>query len=139
LDHVTPQQRSKIMAAVRSKDTEPELLVRRALHAHGYRFRLHRRDLPGTPDLVFPSRKSVIFVNGCFWHGHDCPAGTLPATRRDFWKDKISRNKTRDVENRRKLEASGWHVLVVWECDLRQPQPLDRIVSWLEAPRSQQS
>ena len=135
MDRVTPEQRSKMMAAVRSEDTRPELLVRRELHARGYRFRLHRRDLPGTPDIVFPSRKSVIFVNGCFWHGHECPSGALPATRRAFWEAKIARNKDRDARSRAELEASGWSVLVVWECDLRQPRPVDRIVSWLEAGR----
>ena len=124
-----------MMAAVRSKDTKPELLVRRELHARGYRFRLHRRDLPGTPDIVFPSRKSVIFVNGCFWHGHECLSGALPATRRAFWEAKIARNKDRDAKNRAELEAAGWSVLVVWECDLRQSKPMDRIVSWLEVGR----
>lgn len=136
MDRVTPEQRSKMMAAVRSKDTKPELFVRRELHARGYRFRLHRRDLPGTPDIVFPSRKAVIFVNGCFWHGHECPAGTLPATRPEFWKEKIGRNIDRDARNRNELEAAGWKVLVVWECDLQRPKPVDRIVSWLEAERT---
>ncbi len=135
MDRVTPEQRSKMMAAVRSKDTKPELFIRRALHARGYRFRLHRRDLPGKPDIVFPSRKSAIFVNGCFWHGHGCPSGALPATRRAFWKAKIGRNKDRDAENRRELEAAGWNVLVVWECDLRRPEPVERVVAWLEADR----
>ena len=136
MDRVTPEQRSKMMAAVPSKDTRPELFVRRELHARGYRFRLHRRDLPGKPDIVFPSRKSVIFVNGCFWHGHDCSAGALPATRRTFWKAKINRNKDRDAENQSELEAAGWNVLVVWECDLRRPKAVDCIVSWLEAART---
>jgi len=139
LDRVTPEQRSKMMSAVRSKDTKPEMLVRRELHARGYRFRLHRRDLPGTPDIVLPSRKSAIFVNGCFWHGHDCPAGALPATRRAFWNAKIGRNRDRDAKNRSELEAAGWNVLVVWECDLRRPRPLDRIVSWLETDRPSDS
>jgi len=136
VDRVTREQRSKMMAAVRSKNTKPELLVRRKLHARGYRFRLHRRDLPGTPDIVFPSRKSVIFVNGCFWHGHACPSGSLPATRRAFWKAKIDRNKDRDAKNRGELEAGGWSVLVVWECDLRQPGAVDRIASWLAVDRT---
>ena len=123
MDRVTPEQRSKMMAAVRSKNTKSELLVRRELHARGYRFRLHRRDLPGKPDIVFPSRKSAIFVNGCFWHGHDCPAGALPATRHKFWEAKIGRNKERDAKSQSKLEAAGWNVLVVWECALRRPNP----------------
>ena len=125
-----------MMAAVRSKDTKPERFIRRELHARGYRFRLHRRDLPGKPDIVFPSRKCAIFVNGCFWHGHDCPAGALPATRLEFWEAKIGRNKDRDAENQSKLEAAGWNVLVVWECDLRQPKPMEHIVSWLEDGRT---
>ena len=124
-----------MMAAVRSKDTKPEMLVRRELHARGYRYRIHRRDLPGTPDIVFPSRKCAIFVNGCFWHGHDCPSGVLPTTRRTFWEAKITRNRDRDARNRSDLEAAGWHVLVVWECDLRRSKPVDRIVSWLETDR----
>ena len=136
MDRVTREQRSKMMAAVRSKDTKPERFIRRELHAQGYRFRLHRRDLPGKPDIVFPSRQSAIFVNGCFWHGHDCPAGALPATRLEFWESKIGQNKDRDAKNRSKLEAAGWNVLVVWECDLRQPKPVERIVSWLEASRT---
>ena len=124
-----------MMAAVRSKDTKPERFVRRELHARGYRFRLHRPDLPGKPDIVFPSRRRAIFVNGCFWHGHDCPRGALPATRREFWEPKIAGNKARDAENQSRLEAAGWSVLVVWECDLRQPRPIESIVSWLEAER----
>ena len=124
------------MAAVRSKDTKPELFIRRELHARGYRFRLHRRDLPGKPDIVFLSRKCAIFVNGCFWHGHDCPAGALPTTRNEFWEVKIGQNKDRDAKNKSKLEAAGWSVLVVWECDLRQPETVERIVSWLEGSRT---
>jgi len=135
MDRVTPEQRSRMMAAVRSKNTKPERFIRRELHSRGYRFRLHRPDLPGKPDIVFPSRKRVIFVNGCFWHGHDCSRGALPATRYDFWAAKIGGNKARDAENQRKLEETGWSVLVVWECDLRLPQTVERIVSWLDAER----
>lgn len=124
------------MAAVRSKDTKPERFIRSELHSRGYRFRLHRPDLPGKPDIVFPSRRCAIFVNGCFWHGHDCPRGALPATRREFWEAKIGRNKARDAENQSRLEAAGWDVLVVWECDLHEPDSVDVIVSWLEAGRT---
>lgn len=120
------------MAAVRSKHTKPELFVRRGLHARGFRFRLHRRDLPGKPDIVFPSRKCAIFVNGCFWHGHECSSGALPATRREYWEEKIERNKVRDARNLAELEAAGWNVMVVWECDLKRPRPLEPIVAWLE-------
>ena len=121
MDRVTPDQRSKMMAAVRSKNTKPELVIRKALHGMGYRFRVHRKDLPGKPDLVFPSRGAVIFVNGCFWHGHSCPAGALPATRREFWENKIGKNRDRDTGNTVTLQASGWRVLTVWECELRAP------------------
>lgn len=98
------------MTAIRSKDTKPELLIRRQLHARGYRFRLHRKDLRGKPDIVFPSRKCVIFVHGCFWHGHDCRPNALPTTRREYWASKIERNKARDVRNLNDLEAAGWDV-----------------------------
>ena len=132
MDRLTPEQRSRTMSAVRSKHTKPELFVRRGLHARGFRFRLHRRDLPGKPDIVFPSRKCAIFVNGCFWHGHECSSGALPATRREYWEEKIKRNKARDARNQGKLEAAGWNVMVVWECDLKRPRPLKAIVAWLE-------
>ena len=132
MDRLTPEQRSRTMAAVRSKHTKPELFVRRGLHARGFRFRLHRRDLPGKPDIVFPSRKCAIFVNGCFWHGHECSSGALPATRREYWEEKIERNKVRDARNLAELEAAGWNVMVVWECDLKRPRPLEPIVAWLE-------
>lgn len=111
-----------MMAAVRSKHTKPERFIRRELHSRGYRFRLHRPDLPSKPDIVFPARKRAIFVNGCFRHGHDCSRGAFPATRHELWAAKIGGNTARDAENQRKLEANGWSVLVVWACDLRQPQ-----------------
>ena len=108
------------MRAVRSKDTAPELLVRKLAHALGYRFRLHRRDLPGTPDLAFPGRRKAIFVHGCFWHRHDCPRGrSTPATRTDYWNGKFARNVARDRRDRRRLRADGWGVMVVWECQTR--------------------
>lgn len=108
------------MRAVRSRDTKPELVVRRLLHAMGYRYRLHRRDLPGAPDIVFPGRRKIIFVHGCFWHGHDCARGArLPATNVDYWRSKIARNVTRDADNIAALKAAGWEVLVVWECQLK--------------------
>ena len=126
------------MRAVRSKDTAPELAVRRLAHALGYRFRLHRRDLPGSPDLVFPGRRKVIFVHGCFWHRHGlggtggCPRGrSTPATRRDFWEAKFARNVARDRRARRLLNADGWGVMVVWECRTRrwarEPARRDRL------------
>jgi DNA mismatch endonuclease, patch repair protein len=107
------------MAGIRSRDTKPELIIRRGLHRLGLRFRLHDRKLPGRPDLVFPRHRAVIRVNGCFWHGHDCPAFRLPATRRDWWTAKIDRNRQRDRETRDRLERDGWLVVDVWECEVR--------------------
>ena len=112
--------RSRIMRAVRSKDTKPELEVRRLLFSLGYRYRLHCKDLAGSPDLVFPGRRKVIFVHGCFWHGHDCPRGARkPATNAAYWEKKVGRNRVRDRSVLEALTASGWSVEVVWECELR--------------------
>lgn len=107
------------MAKIRSKNTKPELLLRRALHALGYRYRIHDRVLPGKPDLVFAGRRKVIFVNGCFWHGHDCPVGSrLPKTNTEFWADKRRRNQERDWSQRHELAEMGWTYLDVWECEV---------------------
>lgn len=115
-----PLDRSAIMRKVRSKDTAPELAVRRILSAFGFRYRLHRRDLPGNPDIVFPSRRGIIFVNGCFWHGHHCRRGArIPRTNRDYWLAKITRNVSRDKMNRSELRRAGWRVQTVWECEVR--------------------
>ena len=106
------------MSRVRGKDTKPEMAVRRMLHQAGYRFRLHRRDLPGTPDLVFPSRKTAVFVHGCFWHRHEhCRRASTPKTRVEFWKEKFHRNVQRDRVNQNRLEQAGWKVIIVWECE----------------------
>ncbi|MBZ0258081.1 very short patch repair endonuclease [bacterium] len=119
MDNLTPTQRRKTMQRVRSKDTKPELTVRRLAHALGYRFRLHRADLPGKPDLVFPRLRKVIFVHGCFWHGHNCKRGrNRPRSNQDYWIAKLDRNKQRDQKHRRALKRLGWRVLVVWECQL---------------------
>jgi DNA mismatch endonuclease (patch repair protein) len=108
------------MAQIRKVDTKPEMIVRRLVHAMGYRFRLHRRDLPGAPDLVFPSRRKVIFVHGCFWHRHDCPDGRkLPRSKPEYWGPKLERNKQRDEASVTKLEKLGWNVLALWECQLK--------------------
>ncbi|MGX5777624.1 very short patch repair endonuclease [Methylorubrum zatmanii] len=108
------------MAVVRGKDTRPEMVVRRLVHAMGYRYRLHRCDLPGSPDLVFPGRKKVVFVHGCFWHRHDgCKRASTPIDRADYWQAKFLRNVQRDAQNVADLEAAGWSVLVVWECETR--------------------
>lgn len=106
------------MRAVKSRDTTPELAIRRLLHAMGYRYRLHRADLPGSPDIVFPGRRKVIFVHGCFWHGHSCRRGArTPAVNREYWERKITRNIERDANVLAKLEDAGWQALVIWECD----------------------
>ncbi|WP_235858812.1 very short patch repair endonuclease [Tritonibacter mobilis] len=107
------------MAAIRGSDTKPEMIVRRGLHARGFRFRLHSKDLPGKPDLVLPKYRAVVLVNGCFWHGHCCPLFKWPASRAEFWRDKIRANIERDFRNRNLLEAKGWRVAVVWECALK--------------------
>ncbi len=113
------------MQAVKSKNTAPEMLLRKLLHAQGYRYRLHRRDLPGCPDLVFPGRKKVIFVHGCFWHGHDCPRGSrAPKTNREYWGPKIARNRTRDGADQATLAGAGWDILTVWECELREHESI---------------
>ena len=104
------------MQAVKPKDTRPELIVRRFLHSRGYRYRLHRKDLPGTPDIAFMSLRKAIFIHGCFWHGHDCPKGRLPKSHLEYWQTKLERNKKRDRENTEKLRSLGWDVLVVWQC-----------------------
>jgi DNA mismatch endonuclease (patch repair protein) len=105
------------MRAVRSKNTKPEMILRRLLHARGYRYRLHRKDLPGSPDLAFPGRRKAIFVHGCFWHGHDCKRGARqPKTNADYWTGKIARNRARDDQAQAALRAMGWECLTVWEC-----------------------
>jgi DNA mismatch endonuclease (patch repair protein) len=121
----SPDVRRRTMQAVKSKDTAPELTVRRLAHGMGYRFRLHRKDLPGKPDLVFPGRHRVIFVHGCFWHGHDCIRGArVPKGNRDYWVKKIARNRARDQKNLEELTAAGWTSLVVWECNMRNEKKL---------------
>jgi DNA mismatch endonuclease, patch repair protein len=115
------------MASVHSKDTKPELIVRRLVHRLGYRYRLHRTDLPGAPDLVFPGRRKIIFIHGCFWHGHDCRAGRKrPKTNEDYWLNKLARNKRRDAEHQTKLRTAGWEVLVLWECQLKDRAALQQ-------------
>lgn len=119
-DRVSPEIRSRVMAAVRSKNTKPELAIRRGLHALGFRYSLHARRLPGRPDIVLPKHGAVIFVNGCFWHGHeDCSFARIPATRSEYWQAKIDRNRERDSESRAALEALGWRHLTIWECSKR--------------------
>ena len=134
MDTLTPEERSRCMSLIRAKNTKPEKIVRSMLHGLGYRFRLHSRDLPGTPDIVFRKAKKAIFVHGCFWHGHaGCPRATIPSTRVEFWTDKIAKTHDRDQESQRALSADGWKVFTVWECNLKNlPQVTDAIVSFLK-------
>lgn len=119
MDNLAPEQRRMCMAAVRSKNTTPELRVRKALHALGYRFRIHRRDLPGSPDIVLPKYRTIFFVHGCFWHGHDCSRGKRkPATRMEYWEAKVRKNRERDSRNAAELERQGWRVISLWECQI---------------------
>lgn len=120
MDKISRQQRSKNMAAVRGKNTTPELLVRHVLHAMGYRFRLHKKDLPGKPDIVLPKYRTCIFVHGCFWHQHPgCKRATKPSTNTDFWSQKLDKNVERDEQNRLALNDLSWNVIVVWECETK--------------------
>ena len=127
-------KRSEVMAAVGSKDTKPEMMVRKALHKIGYRYRLHDRSLPGTPDLTFRKYNAVIMVNGCFWHGHDCALFRMPASNREFWRDKIENNRRRDKRAISQLTESGWRVLTIWECSLRggRKSRFDELISAVE-------
>jgi DNA mismatch endonuclease (patch repair protein) len=136
MDTLTPEERSRQMSLVRSKNTRPEIAVRRVAHALGYRFRLHRRDLPGSPDLVFPRLRRVIFVHGCFWHRHSCPAGTrTPKSRTDFWTSKLLGNARRDATAIRRLRKQGWAVMIVWECQTTNPGRLARrLATFLSRP-----
>jgi DNA mismatch endonuclease, patch repair protein len=123
VDQLSAAERSKNMAAIRSKDMKPELAVRKLAHGLGFRFRLHRKDLPGKPDLVFPKYKAIIFVHGCFWHQHSaekCLDGKQPKTNSGYWTPKLARNVERDAINRASLEKEGWRVLVIWECETRK-------------------
>jgi len=139
-DRVSSAQRSRNMAAVRVAGTAPERAVRSLLHRLGLRFRLHQKLLPGTPDIVLKRHSTVVFVHGCFWHGHDCPRGKLPATRREFWLPKLRRNKERDLQNEKRLRALGWRVLTVWECELRNPARVRRrLVKAFAATRADRS
>jgi DNA mismatch endonuclease, patch repair protein len=117
MDTRTPDQRSRIMRSVGSKDTGPEMIVRRLIHRMGFRYRLHQKSLPGSPDLVLKKHHSIIFIHGCFWHGHSCSKGRLPKSRLDFWVPKIKKNRSRDARSLRLLRADGWRVLTVWQCE----------------------
>ena len=133
-DTRTKVQRRRIMQSVGQKNTGPEWSVRRLLHRLGYRYRLHRKDLPGTPDIVFPSRRKAIFVHGCYWHGHGCKKGRLPKSNLDYWSPKIDSNKERDRRKQSELEAAGWEFRIVWQCETKDLERLEQVlVAYLES------
>jgi len=118
-NHIISASRSKNMSAIKSKNTKPEIAVRKLLHSMGYRFRLHRKDLPGSPDIVLPKYKTVIFVHGCFWHRHEnCKYASTPKTRKEFWENKFKLNLRRDSEVQEKIKSIGWQSVVIWECEI---------------------
>ena len=135
MDSVSVAKRSEIMGRVRSRDTHPEMVVRKLVYSLGYRYRLHLTNLPGKPDIVFGSRKKVLFVNGCFWHRHKgCALARLPKSRQDFWATKLESNRLRDIRNERELRAAGWSVMTIWECELRNiAQLAARLREFLDA------
>ena len=129
MDNLSAEQRSANMRRIRSANTNPELVLRRLIHQLGYRFRLHRKDLPGRPDIVFPGRRKVILAHGCFWHQHPgCREGRIPGSRVDYWGPKLDRNQIRDATNQARLEEQGWKVLVIWECELKDTIAVKRTV-----------
>ncbi|HEX5127826.1 MAG TPA: very short patch repair endonuclease [Rhodocyclaceae bacterium] len=135
VDTRTPEQRRRIMQSVKTKDTGPEQTVRQVLFAAGYRYRLHRRDLPGSPDIVFPGRKKAIFVHGCFWHCHVCAKGKAPKSRMEYWGPKLNANRARDSRNRHDLQSLGWDTLVIWQCELADTDRLlDRLTRFVDSP-----
>lgn len=140
-DVVDKATRSRMMAGIRGKNTKPEILLRKALHAAGFRFRLHAKKLPGKPDIVLPKYRAVIFVHGCFWHGHDCKIFKMPKSNRRFWKTKITGNRRRDFSNTDELLALGWRVLTVWECSTRSRRQtetakvISRCCRWIQSNR----
>jgi DNA mismatch endonuclease (patch repair protein) len=135
MDIMTTVERSLRMARIRSKNTKPELDIRHTLYRLGYRYRLHRKDLPGVPDLTFPGRKKVLFVHGCFWHAHDgCGIAHRPESRRSFWDEKFRRNKERDKDNERLLREDGWDVHIVWECEIKNRDMLIDVLSAFLGP-----
>jgi DNA mismatch endonuclease (patch repair protein) len=129
----SPEERLRMMRAIKGRNTTPELAVRRSAHQMGYRFRLNRTDLPGTPDLVFVSRQKVIFVHGCFWHAHGCKLTRVPKANLEYWVSKFKRNRIRDEKNLEALAAQGWRYLVIWECEIRDSEKLQqRLKNFLE-------
>lgn len=132
VDNRTKASRSALMSRIGSKNTAPELVVRGLLHALGYRFRLHRKDLPGTPDIVLPKLRKAIFVHGCFWHAHGCRIGQPPKSNPEFWQPKLARNKARDAEKSEALRDAGWDVLTLWQCEIKERTTLQaKLISFL--------
>src|SRR5690606_14239819 len=132
-DIVSIQKRSEMMSGIKGRNTKPEIQLRRWLHRQGFRFRLHQRSLPGSPDIVLAKYGLVIFVHGCFWHRHQgCRFSTMPATHTEFWRDKFLANQARDIRDRSALLNANWRVLVVWECGLRERRDLTQIAAWIE-------
>ena len=135
MDNLDAERRSENMRRIRSKNTKPEVLLRSLLHKAGYRFRIHRKGLPGKPDIVFPGCRKVIFVHGCFWHQHqDCREGRMPGSRQDYWRPKLVRNIERGAQNIQQLQAAGWDVMVIWECEIERSgvETADRVAIWLQ-------
>lgn len=137
VDIVDPVTRSRMMSGIKGKNTSPELVIRKALHARGFRFRIHTAHLPGKPDLILPKFKAAIFVHGCFWHGHNCRYFKTPKTRTEFWMGKIEKNKIRDAIQISKLNEAGWRTLIIWECAIRKMKSensitlIDTVAAWL--------
>lgn len=139
-DTRNPQQRRRIMQSVGTRNTTPELTLRRILFAMGYRYRLHAKNLPGRPDIVFPSRKKAIFVNGCFWHLHGCAKGQPPKSRQEYWQPKLQANRYRDRSNLRKLKGLGWSSFVVWQCQLKKPSAvMEKVAFFLNNEKENRS
>ncbi|MEW6119560.1 MAG: very short patch repair endonuclease [Pseudomonadota bacterium] len=138
-DVVDPATRSRMMSGIRGKNTRPEIAIRKEMFRRGFRYRLHAKELPGKPDIVFPRFRAVVFVHGCFWHGHDCPLFKLPSTRPEFWREKIDRNRQNDRKTIDALLSSGWRVATIWECSMRGKKErelssvVDVLQSWLES------
>lgn len=135
-DIVDPATRSRMMSGIKSQNTKPEIIIRSIIHRHGFRFRLHAKELPGTPDIVLPKYRSVIFVHGCFWHKHNCNLFKMPKTREYFWREKFERNIAHDTRSRNSLVASGWRVCILWECAIRGNKKnishvAEKIENWL--------
>lgn len=134
-DHLPPDRRSWNMSQIKGKNTKPEVLVRKFLHANGYRFRIHRKDIPGKPDIVLPKYKTVIFVHGCFWHRHkNCKYSSSPKTHTEFWEEKFNRNVERDKHNIADLESLGWKVIIVWECEVKDLSYRETLLEKLSGP-----